>query len=72
MGFVGLAFVCIGCLVTGVGLFSFADIFGLMTKDERHQTNTTDNRVQRTGIRILVVGFAFLTIGFGLMFMAGA
>jgi hypothetical protein len=72
LGFIGLAFVCIGALVTGVGLFSFANIFGLVSKDERYQSHGTDQRVQRNNIWILLIGFALFAIGFNMMFAAGA
>lgn len=72
MGFVGLAFVCIGCLITAVGILASANIFGLVTKDERHHNTTTNNRVHKTNIWVLLTGLVLLAIGFALMLAAGA
>ncbi len=73
MGFViGLAFVCIGCLVTGVGVFSTANIFGLISKEERYHGTTTDKGVHRTNLWVLLTGLGLLVIGFALMFLVGA
>ena len=72
LGFVGLAFVCIGALVTGVGVFSFANFFGLVSKDERYQSHGTDQSVQRKNVWIVLTGFALLAVGFIMMLIAGA
>ena len=67
-----MVIIFIGCLITGVGIFSFANIFGLMSKDERHQSNTTNTKVQRHNIWLLLIGLATLAIGFVIMILAGA
>jgi len=72
MGMVGMILVFVGCLIVGTALFSFCNFFGLVSKDQRYQSNTTDTRVQRTNIWILLIGLAVFAIGFIILILSGA
>ena len=72
MGVIGLVLVCLGCLITGVGIFSAANLFGLMSKDERYHGTTTDKGVHRTNLWVLLTGLGMLALGFGFIFLTSA
>lgn len=72
MGMVGMILVFIGCLIVGTALFAFCNFFGLVSKDQRYQSNTTDTRVQRTNIWILLIGLAIFAVGFVILILTGA
>jgi len=72
MAFIGMVLAFVGCVVTVIGLISVANIFGLVSKDHRHQSNTTDQRVQKHNIWILLIGLALVAVGFAIVFAGGA
>ncbi len=69
MGTLGVLVALIGLLILIIGVMSVMNIFGILSKDERHQSNTTDNRVQRLNIKIILIGLAMTAIGFVMVFV---
>ncbi len=70
---IALAFVCIGALVTVIGLLSTMNIFGMApSKNIREHADITDSTVQRSFVKIMLIGLALMAVGFVLMWLGGA